>query len=319
MSALEDYLLARYGGIDHPTALASAPAASPLSIPTSPGSGEEAIHPSVVKFGSKWPDANGYLYWLALTPYPDNQRENPEIVASDDGEAWEVPSGLTNPIDASPGGSSDFNADTCLFYDSSADELWCYYLSDVSGSVTIHRRTSSDGTTWAAEEDVLSPTATELSPTVVKVSTTYYMWVVDTTNDDLVRYDSTDGATWGNRTVCTIDDIPWHIEVRYISSESTYLLLAQAGQNQSNLYWWTSSDGTTFSFSSACVLRAQASPAYGTKTAWDHEDYRATFWEDGGTIEIWYSAHVIDAGVAPGDGGDWATGKAADRALSDLV
>src|SRR5699024_8293928 len=66
-----------------------------LDIPTYEGSGK-AVHPSVHAFRIPW---NGYRFWMAFTPYPNTQHENPSIVASGDGVNWVVPSGLTNPID----------------------------------------------------------------------------------------------------------------------------------------------------------------------------------------------------------------------------
>jgi len=42
--------------------------ASPLTTPTPDETGQ-CVHPSVVQFASKWPDSNGYYYWMAMTPY----------------------------------------------------------------------------------------------------------------------------------------------------------------------------------------------------------------------------------------------------------
>jgi hypothetical protein len=77
-------------------------------IPTGEASGE-CTHPSVLDavqiLGKDW---NGYRYWMAFTPYPGNDErrfrlENPSIVASHDGEHWQEPEGVRNPLVRPPG------------------------------------------------------------------------------------------------------------------------------------------------------------------------------------------------------------------------
>ena len=43
-------------------------AVCPQHIPTYDGS-DQSTHPSVLRFGAPW---HGYLYWMAMTPYPYN-------------------------------------------------------------------------------------------------------------------------------------------------------------------------------------------------------------------------------------------------------
>jgi hypothetical protein len=85
-----------------------------LNIPTYDGSGQN-VHPSLVYFEEPF---NSWKYWMAITPYADSNEdlENPSIVVSNDGNTWQVPEGLTNPIIPHPGGQ-EFNSDPTLFYD----------------------------------------------------------------------------------------------------------------------------------------------------------------------------------------------------------
>src|SRR5215472_11304848 len=108
------------------SALSNAP--SPEATPTYDGSGQ-VTEPSIRDFPSGW---RGFQYWLVVGPYPnsDASKENPSILVSNDGLFWEVPPGLTNPIDRPISGHL---ADSELFYDSSSDQLWAYYVSEDSG------------------------------------------------------------------------------------------------------------------------------------------------------------------------------------------
>ena len=70
--------------------------------PTPDGTGY-IIHPSVVDMGpQEW---NGFRWWRLDTPYANQSgaEENPCIYGSNDRINWEVPAGLTNPIDPWPG------------------------------------------------------------------------------------------------------------------------------------------------------------------------------------------------------------------------
>ncbi len=85
----------------YPTLLAmAANAANVLTIPTY-DSNPNVGHPDVLYVAGGW---NGYPYWMAMTPYPSTDRENPSIVASADGNTWVVPAGLTNRVVPLPAG-----------------------------------------------------------------------------------------------------------------------------------------------------------------------------------------------------------------------
>ena len=75
-------------------------AVCPQHIPTYDGS-DQSTHPSVLRFDAPW---HGYLYWMAMTPYPYNNDglEDPSILVSNDAQTWIVPEGLTNPLTPAP-------------------------------------------------------------------------------------------------------------------------------------------------------------------------------------------------------------------------
>lgn len=68
----------------------------PLKLASAYGD-TQATHPSVLHFDEPW---NGYTFWIAYSPYPeaDDSKENPHILASNDGVNWVLPSGFTNPL-----------------------------------------------------------------------------------------------------------------------------------------------------------------------------------------------------------------------------
>lgn len=87
-------------GIDATPVLARANSKGYLKIPVyNNPNGYQATHPSVLYFKNGW---NGYKFWMGYTPYEYSNEllENPSVAASNDGVNWEVPTGLTNPLEA---------------------------------------------------------------------------------------------------------------------------------------------------------------------------------------------------------------------------
>ena len=138
------------------------------TIPTYDGSGH-TIHPSVVDMGDEW---NGFRWWLADTPYPRGREdlENPTIYGSNDRINWQVPAGLTNPLD-DPSQLGDpnkpYNSDTELVFDPVSGLMVCFwrYVPNDGSPRVLRARTSADGSTWGPRVDVrpeigLSPTIT---------------------------------------------------------------------------------------------------------------------------------------------------------------
>jgi len=216
----------------------------------------------------------GYRYWMAYTPYPDATREDPHVVASNDNQSWEVPTGgtlrLYSQADAiSDFGSGAFNSDTELV-ELPTGGIACYWRVVKSGD-NIVRKTTTDGRTWSAKADIFTDTANNaISPSIVIDSGgTWHMWTVNgatSTAREVEHRTSADGVTWGSASTCTLPSgtsvNPWHIAVRRVGS--TYYMLVNgdtdrgSGSNQGSfLYYWTSSDGDTWTGTDDAVIPVQ--------------------------------------------------------------
>jgi hypothetical protein len=276
-----------------PVGFVNAP--NPLSTPTYDSSGQ-AMHPSILYFPSAW---HGYQYWAAVTPYPnyDASKENPSILASNDGMNWEDPPGITNPVVE---GTSNL-ADPDLYYDAASDQIWMFYLCKVSGEALMMRMTSSDGVTWSTPQIGFTEVYNGMiSPAVDRVGGVLYAWYIDASplgaaapSSNLKVRTSTDGVTWSAAQVATITQpgyVLWHIEVRKIS-DGTFWMLAAAypsgsASGHTVLFFCSSSDGINWTTYSRPVLTPLG-------TGWDSgQIYRSTFLYDAVSdkFQVWYSA-----------------------------
>ncbi|QFF99857.1 hypothetical protein PB01_14050 [Psychrobacillus glaciei] len=202
--------------------------ANPLDIETYDGS-NQPTHPSVKFFENKW---NGFHYWMAYTPYPNNNSdlENPCVVASNDGTNWVTPSGLINPLDVgSKYGQGAYLSDTHLVYRPDTNTLECWYRGIYGSPVVEHlfRRTTNDGINWTSVESMYSiqsaNSASLISPVVLWDNSVkkYLIWIifsVSQTNRYLKYYESTDGKAWTFIRDIRIDDpsgryIMWHFDI----------------------------------------------------------------------------------------------------------
>ena len=154
-------------------------AVCPQHIPTYDGS-DQSTHPSVLRFDAPW---HGYLYWMAMTPYPYNNDglEDPSILVSNDAQTWIVPEGLTNPLTPAP--KPGHNCDVELVYNKERDELWLYYVEAddiVQSWVKLMR--SADGVHWTKPEIVLHDPVQKysiLSPCIQRMQDgSWRMWYV---------------------------------------------------------------------------------------------------------------------------------------------
>lgn len=219
----------------------------PLQVPTYdtlPSVG----HPSVVHVPAGW---NGYTYWMAFTPYPTSPRENPSIVASNDGVVWVEPEGITNPVHTNAEAVSagyDYWADVELVLTAS-DDLALYFKGiDTGVTNDFYLSTSSDGITWSEPAMVIEGAGPTF--TIVCEGTDYTMWEVD---NGLKIRTSTDGETWSAAASCTIPTLPapytlWHVSV--CLTDGTYHCLVsgsvETGTGPYRLFHWTSTNGTTW-------------------------------------------------------------------------
>jgi len=258
--------------------------------PTYDGSGQ-CVHPSIVHFSNKW---KGHRFWMVFTPYPKGNPlyENPSILVSNDGDAWKVPEGLSNPIDLIE--SSHFS-DPDLFYDEESDSLWCYYCSLLNLEIfRIFRKTSSNGIKWCEAEKMLESIEDDLmSPTMVKIDSIYYLWTVNRFPNIIKRRSSSDGLEWSPPITCVIDRLPsgkepWHLDVEYIEDINEYWMLLTVV----NI-------GTSGKSSCLCFARSKDGLKWNVKDGyfldvgktWDNNlIYKASGIVLNDIYHIWYSA-----------------------------
>ena len=165
------------------------PSASPWTVPNAiitptPYDTTSAVHPSVVDMVAETGKPfRGWRYWLAITPYEgsNDQKENPCILVSNHGWDWQVPAGLTNPLDDPKAGLNGspiggYNSDTELVWDPEGSRFVLYWRRAFE---KLHAAESKDGIHWTYHWNVLtSPTASDLvSPSLVRRGAgDWYMW-----------------------------------------------------------------------------------------------------------------------------------------------
>jgi hypothetical protein len=227
----------------------------PLDIPTYDGN-PSVTHPDVLYFQDGW---NGFKWWMAFTPFPDDPRENPSVVASNDGVTWLVPPGLTNPVTpySELAAGFTYHSDTDLCQLANGDLALYYRATNPSGATEarIYRKTSSNGVTWSSATQVISitPSAALASPAVVReADNTFSMWSINTTTGAHAtrweRRTSVDGVTWSAPTTCSVPAIaaggePWHVDVMRDRTGYHALLMTNG---DARLYYRWSRDGLTW-------------------------------------------------------------------------
>lgn len=215
----------------NPASIALTSTPSRLSIASYDGS-NALVHPSVLDTGS--PGWNGRRYWMAVTPYPNqnDNYENPSVYYSGDGTTWIAPA--TNPVVAAVVDPA-FNSDPDLVLVGSTMYLFYRYATSATlGTATANMfyRTSTDGVTWSADTVSLSGKLDDwASPAYLFDGTTWHMWSVKVRTDpDFIEYRtaSSPSGPWTLQGVCRFDGYPdtremWHIDV--IKDGSSYLML----------------------------------------------------------------------------------------------
>jgi hypothetical protein len=116
---------------------------------------------------------NGYKFWMVAAPYPTegvdlggllaNKYENPCILASNDGENWVVPDGMTNPIATSIGLSdtTSYYADPYIAFNADFSKLYVTFMwTNQSGATktSLMVTESSDGVTWSTPVSIYNAT-----------------------------------------------------------------------------------------------------------------------------------------------------------------
>lgn len=244
-----------------------------------------------------------------MTPYPSGNAslENPSILSSSDGIVWNVPSGLTNPIDPYPG-SPRHNADSELVIDSGV--AYCFYIDSQTGSTEhIRVRTSSDGVSWSGESTVVTSNVVGLAcPSVVHHDGDWMLWTIDyIANPSVIhlRVSSSSTSGYGSPATCVLPlppgYDPWNIHVHHNGDRFVMTLqledigLSDHGKG-GGIWFATSVDGVNWTLASEPFLYADDA------AAWDGERlYRACAIPDGDDVIVWYSARSHS--------GNWNTGR----------
>jgi hypothetical protein len=303
-------------GIDSGVVLLSAvPAPTAVNFGTYEGSGQ-VVHPDVVEFADKW---NGHRYWTAITPYPNSvaRFENPSLYASDDGDSWQTPVGVTNPLSSTNRG---YLSDPDMVFDSTSGQMRLYYRevqSDLPNtkkekhiSDNVWMTTSTNATQWSAPIIVATDSAKfVVSPSIVRTpEKSWRMYQVDAGRGGcrakttrVVMRRSTDGTTWTNSDVNGLTQPgyqAWHMDVEYVANRHEYWALVAAYPNgqscmSTSLFLLTSKDGLQWTSYAAPVLARGAVPEFSA------EVYRSTFTYDrNNSVTIWFSgARTVTPGT----------------------
>ena len=229
---------------------------NPLFIETYYSGGNQPMHPKVLDFyeltgNPKW---NGYRYWMAYTPLPyyDEREENPCIACSNDLIKWTVPDGFdnftNNPLDRADTSKENYLSDTDLVYNPSLNKLEVWYRGyKRSTAEYIYRKTTTDGVNWSDRESIFTLNSDEatrlLCPCVIYENNQYTIWVSErvTGGSKIVRYNSTDGTNWTNRTETNVTGT-WHADIIYNKTFKRYEMLNYYNTALS-IYYYYSSDG----------------------------------------------------------------------------
>lgn len=238
----------------------------PLAIVTYDGS-NKPTHPSALYIPEGW---NGHRYWLAYTPFPnnDNQYENPCLAYSDDGVSFSS-AGLTNPVEDYPtenGVKVGFNSDVEIVLVDGVLECWwrtCQQSGTRPGYEIIYRKkgtpTEDGGIAWSEKEELYAVEnagfAKCLSPAVLYRDGKYHIWYCWLLSK-LVYCTSTDGTNWTQVREIDVDQTLypdykiWHFDILYTEGigyefVGSYRLEGDAGSNR-YVFYARSRDNVTY-------------------------------------------------------------------------
>ena len=257
-----------------------------LEIPTYEKSGQ-VTHPKVIFFPKKW---NGYRYWMVMTPYPDanSQYENPSVVVSHDGDTWEEPPGIQNPISGIPEDvkSGAYYSDPHIVMKGNTMEVW-YRYNRATGTPEkpdedlehndLLRLVSKDGIHWSQPERMFETDDGALSACIEYENGAYIMWyaTLHARGSRLLKLESKDGKNWSKPVICRVD-LPkgfriWHQDL--IKHNGRHFLLEAAKKPRSNmirLFLLSSEDGINFK------MEQEVYPPGGEELWKDISFYRST-------------------------------------------
>lgn len=273
----------------------------PLAITTYEGGDDQPTHPKVLYFEDGW---NGHKYWMAYTPYPNNNdyEENPCITYSDDGIHWSE-EGISNPIIRTEYDSCWYS-DVHLVYVPETDtmELWVRWCSPKGddgkepGWEGVFRLKSKDGVNWS-EKEYLYHThdpefASLLSPVVIYEDGKYKIWFCY--QRDCLRYfESEDGTNWQYIRDISVNITPlgdyklWHFDM--IKTDKGYEFVGcyqRNGEFDQNNYIAYSRSKDNINYEPAICILANGDPGNFD----DLELYRPSLVQVGDKYRLYYGA-----------------------------
>ena len=247
------------------------------------------IHPKVIDMGvGGW---NGYRYWMAYTPFPsnnDDSKENPCVIASNDGDTWIAPA--PNPIFGKPEtytSNRRFYSDSHLSYRNGVLYLIWRYLDNTSGSYeAMYVSESTDGVTWSAAQlsfEITASAPAMLSPTIEYWDGEWWFWVCRRNVNPVravLRKGPTPYGPWSSPTDCTLaltsGREPWHMDVARIPNGWAMLVADRIQGDWVHGFFWLaySKDGLTWSVGPQLTNN-------------DPPIYRSSLVRSGGGFDLW--------------------------------
>lgn len=273
-----------------------------LVVPTYDGSGQ-TTHPCVRFFPAGW---SGHKYWMVHSPYPysDLLLENPCVAYSDDGIEWSS-EGIPNPLDTPlmvAEEQASMNSDPHLLLAGDRMEVWWrtnYWENSSEGVCTVvYRRTSVDGTTWSAKEELHRvPGTTEnemtcLCPVAIHEDGIYKIWLMRKF-ECLRYYESTNGADWQHIRDINVDnpDYPthkiWHFDVNHTAAGYEFVgSYRPVDDAHGNLYAYYAVSPDNVAYSTPVLILTP-----GASGSWDAlQLYRPTIVRLPDRVRVYYGA-----------------------------
>lgn len=217
-----------------------------IPINTPYGTNDKVVHPFVIEFKSLF---RGYRYLMCITPYSQESNENPIVMGSNDLEDWQLLTGFKQPI-ATPL-PNRFLSDNGFCYDPINGMLVCYWREGLSNSgleTSVRYRATRDGITWTDEAMLISPLldSQNTSPCIIfnPNDGLWHMWIGE--DEGILRHYTAPhlNDVWTMKTRTTVLFDWWHAEVKWVGDK--YVMLVNARNDPSNLYFAVSSDGDTW-------------------------------------------------------------------------
>ncbi|QNE89947.1 hypothetical protein H0194_02630 [Corynebacterium incognita] len=210
---------------------------------------------------------------MAHTPYPNfnENHEDPNIAVSDDGISWQVPNGVTNPLDDGQGRPNYHNSDTHLaMWGDTMVLTWRTVDRPNGGQNIIYARTSKNGVSWTPKVEVLkvplgTNESTFVSQSLVKMPTGWRLYGIRSNYapNRLGYYETSveslpKTSDWGSAKDCDLGTVPtgrepWHSEVQRLAADDWLAIISHGKRGSTgvdgDVYLARSTDGVTWDVS----------------------------------------------------------------------